>query len=144
MIDVTIINTLVNKYKTRDPFEIADYLNIMVFYEPLGNINGYYNTVSRQKQIHINSKIHRFKKKFTCAHELGHAIMHSHENTPFLKGSTFLSVNKLELEANTFAVHLLISDADLKEYNYMSTCQLASMYGIEEELIQLRIKSSYN
>lgn len=138
--DKNIINALVDKFKTRDPFEIADYLNIMVFYEPLGSINGYYNTVVRQKQIHINSKLHRYKQKFTCAHELGHAIMHPNENTPFLKGSTFLSVNKLELEANTFAVYLLISDEDLKEYNYMSSYQLASMYGLEEELIQLRIK----
>lgn len=140
MIDVSIINTMVNKFRTRNPFELAGYLEIMIFYESLGSINGYYNTVARQKQIHINSDIPSFKKKFTCSHELGHALLHPKENTPFLRGSTFFSVNRLEIEANTFAVHLLISDEELKEYSYMTTYQLASMYGLEEEIIRLRIE----
>ena len=43
---------------------------------------------------------------------------------PFL-GKTYLSVNKLEIEANKFAVNLLISDEDLKEYKELTTGQLA-------------------
>ena len=136
-----LITKLVKKYNTNSPFELAKCLNIVIFSEPLGEINGYYNTIFRQKQIHINSELSDPKKKFTCAHELGHALMHPKENTPFLRGSTFFSVNKLEIEANTFAVKLLIPDEFLKENNHLITYQIASLCGIDEKLIQLRLKN---
>ena len=46
-----IISKLVNKYQTRNPFELADHLGIIVLFEELGSINGYYNTAFRQKFI---------------------------------------------------------------------------------------------
>lgn len=55
-------------------------------------------------------------RKFVCAHELGHALLHPGINTPFLKASTLFSVNKLEREANEFAVELLLPDDLIKEY----------------------------
>jgi Zn-dependent peptidase ImmA (M78 family) len=137
----TLIKKLTKKYTTNNPFELAKCLNIIIFSEPLGEINGYYNTIFRQKQIHINSELPEQKKRFTCAHELGHALMHPKENTPFLRGSTFFSVNKLEIEANTFAVKLLIPDEVLKENNHLTTYQIASLCGIDEKLIQLRLKN---
>ena len=47
-------------------------------------------------------------QRTVCAHELGHAVLHTHANTPFLRKNTFFSVDKLEIEANTFAALLLI------------------------------------
>ena len=92
------------------------------------------------KQIHINQNLPEHLKKFTCAHELGHTIMHPKSNTPFLKNNTFISVDKYEIEANKFAVELLISDKDLEEYRGLTTGQLAQLYGYDEELIKLRLK----
>lgn len=42
------------KYNSRDPFEIAEGRNIIVLYEPLGSIRGYYSKSLRQAFIHIN------------------------------------------------------------------------------------------
>lgn len=134
-----IISKLIKKHKTRNPYDIADNLGIIVLFEDLGSINGYYNTAFRQKFIHINCNLPDYKKLFTAAHELGHALLHPKSNTPFLREKTYLSVNKLEIEANKFAVNLLISDEDLKEYKELTTGQLAMIYGFHEELIQLRI-----
>lgn len=78
-----VISRLIKKYKTNDPFEIADMLNISIFYEELGTINGYYNKPLRMKQIHINVALSENMKKFTCAHELGHALLHPDVSTPF-------------------------------------------------------------
>lgn len=134
-----IISKLVNKYQTRNPFELADHLGIIVLFEELGSINGYYNTAFRQKFIHINCNLPEHKRLFTAAHELGHALLHPNSNTPFLRERTYMSINKFEVEANKFAVNLLISDEDLEEYKELTTGQLAMIYGCHESLIQLRV-----
>lgn len=140
MLLIELVNNLVKKYKTNNPIELAGYLNINILFEELGTINGYYNTVFRSKFIHINSSLEEYKQKFTIAHELGHAILHPKANTPFLRENTLFSIDKLEKEANLFAVNLIISDDDLKEYKEFTINQLSSVFGIHEKLIELRLR----
>lgn len=130
-------------YKTDDPFDIIAYKKILLLYENLGSINGYYSLVLRQKQIHINCNLSSFQQRFTGTHELGHAILHPKANTPFLIANTYQSVDKLEIEANKFAVEFLISDDDLWEcirYRDFSVDQTARYLGYHKELIELRLK----
>lgn len=135
------ISLLIKKSGTRNPFELARYLNIAILYEELGTINGYYNKPLRMKQIHINYNLDNNMKHFTCAHELGHAILHPNANTPFLRNHTLLSVDKMEIEANTFAAGLLIPDEIILEnYNY-TIGQLSRLLGYNQTLIELRLKS---
>lgn len=134
----------VTKYHTRNPFLIAEHMNTVVLYENLGTISGYYNKAFRQKFIHINESLPESMQTFTCAHELGHSILHPNSCTPFLTEKTLLSVDKLEIEANEFAVNLLISDEDLKEYQNLTINQLARLYGYSEKLINLRLKYMTN
>lgn len=140
MLLIELVNNLVKKYKTNNPIELAGYLNINILFEELGTINGYYNTVFRSKFIHINSSLEEYKQKFTIAHELGHAILHPKANTPFLRENTLFSIDKLEKEANLFAVNLIISDDDLEEYKEVTINQLSSVFGIHEKLIELRLR----
>lgn len=135
---------LIKKYNTSDPFELADALNISVYFEELGTINGYYNKPLRMKQIHINQNLNDRDAKFTCAHELGHAVLHPDASTPFLRSKTFLSVDKLEIEANTFAVNLLIPDETIVEIIDNQNCTLeymSRMLGYNQKLIELRMKT---
>ena len=74
---------LISKYKTNNPQEIAQELGIIILFEPLGDINGYYNTAFRQKFIHINNTLVEAKQKFTIAHELGHALLHQKQTHHF-------------------------------------------------------------
>lgn len=138
-----IILHLTTKYNTSDPYELANALNISVYFEELGTINGYYNNPLRMKQIHINSSLNEHDAKYTCAHELGHAVMHPNASTPFLRSKTLLSVDKLEIEANTFAVNLLIPDEIITENRYYTTEQLSRLLGYNQELINLRLKTYY-
>ena len=135
------ISHLIKKYGTDNPFELADAMNIAIFYEDLGTINGYYNKPLRMKQIHINNALDERMKKFTCAHELGHAVLHPDASTPFLRAKTFLSIDKMEIEANTFAVNLLISDQKISENGRLTADQLSRLLGYKKELIELRLKS---
>ena len=139
----TIFN-LTKKYNTSDLFELADALKISVFFEELGTINGYYNKPLRMKQIHINQNLSERDAKFTCAHELGHAVLHPNASTPFLRSKTFLSVDRLEIEANTFAVNLLIPDESIIEVIDNQNCTLeymSRMLGYNQKLIELRLRT---
>ena len=132
--------SLKKKYGTNNPFDIAQHLGIKVIFEPLGSISGYYNKQLRMKQIHINHNLSEHDQLFTCAHELGHAIMHRKENCYFIRNKTLLLTSKMEIEANKFATELLIDDEVFLEFQEFTTNQIARALGYNEELIRLRLK----
>ena len=131
------INQLKRKYKTDCPYEIANYLKIYVMQHDLHHeINGYYKYDRRNQYIVINNNLDEYKQKVVCAHELGHAILHRHVNTPFMRNNTFLSVSKVECEANRFAAELLIPDESLNEYETIQN--IASLHNVPLELVELK------
>lgn len=106
----------IERAKSNNPFEIAKSRKIIIRYFPLGYTLGFYMKSSRQKVITLNSNNNEYLMKFVCAHELGHAILHPNENTPFLHKNTLYSRDKIEREANEFAVHLLLFNNKLENY----------------------------
>ncbi|AEA17459.1 MULTISPECIES: ImmA/IrrE family metallo-endopeptidase [Bacillus] len=131
---------IVKKHGTTNPFEIAKRKNIIVLFEDLGNTLGFYNTYKRFKFIHINNKIDEFTQRFVCAHELGHAVLHPKANTPFLRNQTFFSVDRLEIEANTFAVELLLTDEMIFAYEntHLSIQEVAEIHGVPSGFARLK------
>jgi Zn-dependent peptidase ImmA (M78 family) len=75
---------------------------------------------------------------YVCAHELGHAILHAKINTPYLSAYTLFSVAKIERQANTFAVELLLPDDLLQEHPDCPIYNLAQLAGIPEGMEQLK------
>ncbi len=140
----SLIKKLIKENETSNPIQIAKNLGIHILYEDLGTLNGYYNTVYRHKLIHINNNLTEKQQLFTAAHELGHALLHPKLNTAFLRTHTYMVINKFENEANEFAINLLISDSDIEEYKHLSFNSISNIYGVSEELIQLRFKSYTN
>ncbi len=134
---------LVNKHKTRDPFDIAFGENIIVVREPLGSIYGYYSKYVRQPFIHVNSDLDKRSQIFTCCHELGHAVIHADSNTQFLRYETFFSVDRLERQANSFAAELLISDDDIKQFFGTGLCisRVAKELQVREIFVEYKIKN---
>lgn len=133
------IKQICKKYQTLDPYEIADAMGIIVHHMDLGNTRGFCYTSRRIKQIFLNSAMPDYLKRFVLAHELGHLIMHPNHNAPFLQ-STFFSMDRYELEANKFAVDLIITDKDLDLMVECSIDNLASRYGLPREIVELRFK----
>ncbi len=131
---------IVKKHGTTNPFEIAKRKNIIVLFEDLGNTLGFYNTYKRFKFIHINNQINETIQRFVCAHELGHAVLHPKANTPFLRNQTFFSVDRLEIEANTFAVELLLTDEMISAYKdtRLSIQEVAEAHGIPRGFARLK------
>jgi Predicted Zn peptidase len=136
----SIVIKLMRKYKTNDPFELASQLKIKIMYEPLGNIKGFYQGCLRNKIIHINSSLNDRDKRMVCAHELGHAILHTKLNILFLEHNTFFLKNRYENEANLFAAELLIKDDLLLEYRDYTIDQISAAEDIHVELLKLKFK----
>lgn len=134
---------IVRYCETRNPFTAAKSLGIIVLYEPLGSVRGYYSKARRQKFIHINDDLPEYLQRFVCAHELGHSILHPDASTPFLRNNTLFSVDKLEIAANRFAACFLLSDNDLREYLQCeyTTGQIAACSGLPESLVCYRIET---
>ena len=131
------VESLCRKHQSRDPFRICQDKKILVVYEPLGTVRGYYSCSYRSKVIHINQRLDEEQQRFTCAHELGHALLHPKANTPFLRANTLFSVSKLEVEANRFAVSLLYPTEKLRQdFDGCSATQLAESLKLPHELAE--------
>ena len=129
------IEHLVKLYETRDPFKLAKALDIEVIFEDLGEIYGYCTRFRRIQSIHVNSILDENKQRFTCAHELGHGILHPNENTPLLSKASAVSELKIEKEANYFATNLLV-DPNMDGIEYLTKYQKLECFGISDDFVR--------
>ncbi|MEK4513639.1 ImmA/IrrE family metallo-endopeptidase [Paenibacillus sp. FSL K6-2524] len=125
------------KHETNDPFELIKLMDITILLEDLGfNTWGYYTNVCRIPCIHINKLIAHYQQRYAAAHELGHHLLHKGISTPFLRANTLQSVDKIEYQANQFAVELLIPDKLLLEG--ATIYEAAAICGVPEEVALLK------
>lgn len=130
-----IARSLISEYKTINPFEICDFLSVNVIFCDLPtNISGFYQLILNQKIIYINDNLTYARKKYICAHELGHCILHSNYNSLFLSLNSHFIINKFENEANMFASTLLLYEQELSPENIMN---LSKSSGIPSDVINL-------
>lgn len=134
----SIVTKLTKKYGSHDPFALATALGVNVIYQPLGDTLGFCLRYKRQKTIVLNQYCPENLLPFVMAHELGHSVLHPKVNTPFLKRYTLFSIDKIERQANSFAVELLLPDSLLKENNELNFYCLAKCHGIPEGLEGLK------
>ena len=128
----------VKKFDTRNPFEIADRLKIEYIIGSLGNYSGCYLYLKKHRCIFLNSELSEHDMLFVMAHELGHAILHRTENCYFIRNKTFLSTERIEQEANTFAAELLIPDSLILENPGYTKSQLARLAGYNELIMNFK------
>ena len=128
------------KFGTKNPFKIAKELKVLVKTDNLGDYSGCYMYLNRHRCIFLNSNLDENGRCLVMAHELGHAILHRTQNCYFIRNKTYLLCSRIEREANIFAVNLLISDDELKEYESYTIDQLSMLYGLDRKLIELRLE----
>ena len=133
-------NQLVRLFGTRDPFEMIKGMNVILVFYPLDGVRGFYQYFKRNNIIYIDESLSRHDQQFVCAHELGHMFLHKRSNALFMDTRTQFNTSRYELEADKFAVNLLISDSVLREYPDYSTDQLSRLFGYSKKLIELRLK----
>ena len=135
-----IVQRLIKQHGTNDPATISSKMGIIILYEEFKSIWGYFNMSRRIPMIHVNRNLAEHLQRFVIAHELGHRILHPKVNVPFLRANTFQSIDRIEREANEFAVELLIPDSLLYEHRHtcMTIREAAVIYGVPEDVVHLK------
>lgn len=134
------VNRIVRFYKTRNPFEIIKGMNVILVNYPLEGVRGFYQYFQRNNIIYLDERLSEHEKTFVLAHELGHMFLHKKSNAIFMDTRTQFNTSKFEIEANLFAMYLLVSDDILNEYKDCSLEQLSRALGYHQKLIELRLK----
>lgn len=135
-----IAESLVRKYKTRDPFRIARELGYLVVRTSLREIRGFWHHTQRQHIIFIDDTLPEPAARFVCAHEIGHVLMHRGYNRIYMDSNTYFPTNRQEIEADRFAVDLLYDDDDLRFFADYPIQLAADHMGTSVSLAEYRMK----
>jgi Zn-dependent peptidase ImmA (M78 family) len=139
-------NRLIRKYKTRNPFELADVLGVDIRYsEDFTKLKGMYAVLSGCRFIIINAGLDEGTKRLIAAHELGHDRLH--RDLAKAKGLREYSLYNMkcrpEFEANVFAAELLIDTDALLEliYDGVDIFCAAKLLRTDVNLIALKVSN---
>ncbi len=132
-----------------DPVRIAKELGVDVIAASLKkDVSGaLVKKEGRDPSILLNAEDGRPRKRFTCAHELGHFILRSSEPTPQYEYVDYRDKNSStgtveeERYANSFAASLLMPEIAVKAAHEpgMPAFRLASRFGVSPESMQHRL-----
>ena len=120
-------------YNTRNPFELAEKYGIRVVVSKMLPIDRKAYTI---RSDNYNWRYEHKSQLVLCAHELGHALLHSDDINNFAVTSKNAFKN-VEYEANLFAVSLLFNESDfnmkvLNMSNYLLKQVLDYNIAVEE------------
>jgi Predicted Zn peptidase len=129
---VSLAKCIRKVFDTNDPFYISKVLGIKVeFREYSRAVKGYYRKVFNDVYIVINENYSQKEQKIICAHELGHALLHTdvaqHIIDEFYNGG---DVSTLEHEANIFALALLLDEELDVEISSLSNYLIQNIFKI--------------
>lgn len=134
-----IVNELIQRFQTVNPFEICQAMSITIIYAHLSGVRGFYQCGDFGDIIYIDQSISAEEQSFVCAHELGHALLDGDANAIFLNRHTYQVIGKYEKAADRFATMLLWpDDTELLEYADLSLEQLSHMMGLPQDLVVWR------
>jgi Zn-dependent peptidase ImmA (M78 family) len=141
MNEMALVNRLIKKYKTNNPFELCDSLGCIVMEVQLVGVRGFYQYYDDNNIIYIDLNLSAQTKKFVCAHELGHALMHKDTNVVYLDTRTFLKTSIYERQANIFAINLIYpDDSFIEDYRDCTISQAAKCLNVSENLLEYRVR----
>jgi len=129
---------------TKNPYDLASYLDIGIREDELGSLKGYILFQSRIAIICINHKISEELKKVVICHEIGHYLYHRDKRvSTFTESSIFLSNCKNEYEANMFAAEFLLDDNDTLEAikSHGGFFEAAGALMVPPELLDMKLKT---
>lgn len=141
------VEKLAKRFKTRDPFQILEGLNVVVGetdrYEKL---KGYCFMSCQTIYVMISSFLSEEEKRIVAAHELGHVVLHRAQLklAPMKDEYLYNMKDNTEYQANLFAADLLLEDDEIdkmsknEDLDYFGFC--SSLYS-SPELMSFKLYS---
>lgn len=111
-----IVHRVTMKYGTRSPFQLCEKMGINIFFADLPDkVNGFFVNSSENgsRSILINKSIPACEQEQVCAHELGHALLHSEINSILLEDDPTFNLTEFEVEADLFSNLLLLTPSSI-------------------------------
>ena len=138
----SFVQKLKKKFRTYDPFEIAEACSINIRYKDFNDLKGMYTVIQRCPYIFLNNSLNEHMEKIVLFHELGHHFLHRHHAvSAFRENGLYDMSSRLEIEANIFAANFIISDEDVIEnvgYGY-TTEQAAMSMCVPHEMLLIKL-----
>ncbi len=142
---IAVGERLVNRFDTRDPFEIADGLGLIVRECPdLGSLKGMYTIIKRNRYILLNDQLDEQTKRIVCAHEIGHDQLHRDlVRHGVMKEFTLYDMkSKPEYEANIVCSEILLDTDEVLSYIYdehRTSEEIARIMHTDINLVALKV-----
>ena len=136
-----------------DPIAIAKKMGLQVFdaFLPPGVSGAIMKRPGEAAAIYLDQSDSRQRRRFTCAHELGHYVDHlrqavdmdSYQFVDYRNGVSSAGTDVAERFANTFAACLLMPDGEVRAKVNMgwSLWQLSSYFDVSAEAMQYRLRN---
>jgi len=132
------------KYKTRDPYALAEAAGVTVRFADFSALKGMYQQILGQPYIILKSDLPGHVEALVLMHELGHHFLHRE----LAAGQAYRNLADLhmdgrpEREANLFAADMLLSDrALMQELKLGRTArEAAAELGLPTEIVALKLE----
>jgi Zn-dependent peptidase ImmA (M78 family) len=101
----------------------------------------------RPAHIYLNTTDHPNRQRFTCAHEVGHAVKRINEDSfeyvDYRDGTASMGIDEGELFANSFAAALLMPEREVRRLNGigMHEREMCRTFGVSEAAMVNRLKN---
>lgn len=138
----SFVKKLKKRFRTDDPFEIAEACKINIRYRDFNDLKGMYTVIQRCPFIFLSDSLDEHMEKVVLFHELGHHFLHRHHAvSAFKENGLYDMSSRLEIEANIFAANFIISDEDvMKNVNYgYTTEQAARAMCVPHEMLLIKL-----
>ena len=142
---VKIVNKLIDRCGTRDPYKVAKELGINIIYRNFDKQRGAYKVILKNRFVFLKNGMHPVVEQIVLWHEIGHDVLHRQEAVAvggFKEFNIFdMRENRMEYEANIFASQASLPDDTILEYieNGYDIQQIARAMSSDINLIALKV-----
>ena len=128
---------IIAKYRPYNIYDLIKDAHCKLLYADLDDeTGGCTQTNSRCHTIIVNSNWPEWYQQFVILHEFSHIKLHNGSSTPFFRTIGLDTVvSKMECEANSLAMKLLIHMQDEEEIQGLTKFQIIDYLGLPQELI---------
>lgn len=100
----------------------------------------------RAAHIYLSTSDHPNRKRFTCAHEIGHFVKRGDEDFDYIDyrdGTASMGIDDGELFANSFAASLLMPEREVRRLHGLGLHErdMARTFGVSEAAMVNRLKN---
>lgn len=127
---------IVNKYHPKNVYELIASTHCKLLYADLDEeTGGCTQTNHRCHTIIVNANWSKWYQEFVILHEFSHIKLHNGSSTPFYRSIGLdRYISKMECEANTLAMKLLIHMQDKELMSKLSKYEILDYLGLPYEL----------